>query len=116
MELHGIVIKESINAEARKKLNIAGEKKSRDWTLLKISLPQERLAETEKIIQEGLKPGKFYAHLYGSGRLIVVFREKVFHILADKSTWKPAVEYGIKTGIPRRQLDFKPCKFEDETY
>ena len=114
MEFHGIIVEESIKTDAKSKLNIIGKKK--DSSLTKIAFPKNKLSEMEKIIQDGLKSGKFYAHLYDGNRLIVIFKEKTFHILVDKETWKPAIEYGIKIGIPRRQLDFFPCKFKDETY
>lgn len=49
---------------------------------------------------------EFYAHFYSGDELIVVFRKKVFHITADKSTWKEAKAYGKSIGIREKQLNF----------
>jgi hypothetical protein len=49
---------------------------------------------------------EFYAHFYSGHELIVVFREKTFHITSDKSTWTEAQAYGKSIGIIKKQLDF----------
>ena len=49
---------------------------------------------------------EFYIHFYCGEELIVVYRDKVFHITADKTTWTEAVEHGRKLGIIEKQLDF----------
>lgn len=49
---------------------------------------------------------EFYIHFYCGEELIVVYRDKVFHITADKKTWTEAVEHGRKLGIVEKQLDF----------
>jgi hypothetical protein len=49
---------------------------------------------------------EFYAHFYSGNELIVVFREKTFHITSDKSTWTEAQAYGKSMGIIEKQLDF----------
>jgi len=84
--------------------------------LLKVEVPAERLRRIIALIQRALKGKKYYAHFYREGELIVVFKDKVFHIAPEKTTWGDAVGHGLSLGIPRRQLDFKPCRFEDETY
>ena len=38
--------------------------------------------------------------------MIVVFRQKVFHITSDKRTWGEAISYGKDIGIIEKQLDF----------
>lgn len=59
---------------------------------------------------------EFYAHFYRGGDLIVVFRQRVFHVTTDPATWSEPTAYGRSIGIAARQLDFFPCRFEDEAY
>jgi hypothetical protein len=59
----------------------------------------------------------FYCHFYRGEELVVVFKERIFKANAcDKSTWAEILEYGKSIHIPEAQLDFLPCKIEDETY
>ena len=58
----------------------------------------------------------FYFHFYRNDELIVVFKEKVFRTSTDPSRWTEAIAYGKSLGIPENQLDFFPCRVEDETY
>lgn len=57
----------------------------------------------------------YYAHLYNDNELIVVFKEKVFHVTPHRSTWTPIIEYGRMLHIPESQLTFWPNRFQDET-
>jgi hypothetical protein len=118
MEYHGIIVDKSLkNKELIKKLNIIGSRKSSNgWILLKISFPERDLNKMIKIIQENLVSKDWYAHFYRNDELIVIFKDKVFNVTPDKSTWKPVIEHGLSLGIPIEQLDIKPCRFEDETY
>ena len=59
---------------------------------------------------------EFYCHFYCGNELIIVFRNKVFHVTTDRSSWIDAIEYGKSLGIPIKQLDFIPYKVEDEKY
>lgn len=113
---HGIVIKESVKAEILPKLNILGMKKASDenFTLLKISFTKEKLGEMITLIKENLNGDKWYAHFYKDEDLIVIFKDKVFRIKTDKSTWKQAVNYGLKKEIPERQMNIRPVRIEDE--
>jgi len=107
------------NREIIKKLNVIGSRKStsNDWLLLKISFPEGKINEIIKLVQENLvTKEKYYAHFYRDNELIVIFKYKIFRVTPDKSTWKPAIDYGLSLGISIEQLDMKPCKFEDETY
>jgi hypothetical protein len=39
--------------------------------------------------------------------MIVVFRNKTFNQkVTDKTTWEPAIQYGLSIGVPKEQLDF----------
>jgi hypothetical protein len=58
----------------------------------------------------------YYAHFYRDEELIVVFPRKIFRITPNRETWTRAVDYGKSLRIPEQELDFKPCRFEDETY
>jgi hypothetical protein len=118
-EWHGILVDVSQKDKSIfKNLKILGQKKSSndEWVLLKVGVPDEKLDETINLLQKNMSPGEFYFHFYRDSCLIVVFRKKIFRIKPDKSTWTGAVEYGKSLGIPERQLDFYPCRVEDETY
>ncbi len=55
-----------------------------------------------------LKPEKWYAHFWSGDNIIAVFPGKTFSFKhSQPQTWKKAVEYGKKLGIPAEQLDFK---------
>jgi len=56
----------------------------------------------------------YYNHFYRDNELIVVFKDKVFRITPDRSTWKDTVAYGQTLGIPNDQLVFEPNRFEGE--
>lgn len=117
-EYHGIVIHESQKYKSIfKNLRILGERIAKDEkrTLYKIAVGAEGLENTILFLQNNMLPG-YYFHLYRNGELIVAFKEKIFRINTDKSTWKEAIEYGKSLGIPENQLDFFPCHIEDETY
>ena len=117
-EYHGIIVDVSQKDKSIfNKLKILGSKISSndDWTLYKIEVNSENVDETIKKLQDNLDDG-FYFHLYRNDELIVVFKERIFNIKPDKSTWNEAIDYGKSLDIPERQLDFYPCKVEDETY
>lgn len=58
----------------------------------------------------------YYVHFYRNQELIVVFPQKTFTLTPERESWRPAVEYGKAVGIPEEELNFKPCRFEEETY
>ncbi len=113
---HGIIVDESFkDKEELKKLKIIGSKKSGAWVLYKISFPSSSLNRVIKFIQKNMKE-RYYAHVYLDKRLIVIFKKKIFNITTDKASWKDAIKCGFNIGIPEKQLDFCPCRIEDETY
>ena len=59
---------------------------------------------------------EFYFHFYRGDELIIVFRNKIFRVTTNPSSWKDAIEYGKNLKIPIKQLDFIPYKVEDERY
>ena len=58
----------------------------------------------------------FYFHLYRNDELIIVFKDRIFRVTTDPATWAEAIEFGLKQGIPKKQLDFDPCRIADERY
>jgi hypothetical protein len=61
---------------------------------------------TVDLIQQQTKRGR-YAHFWADDRLIVVFNDARFEVSrADRSTWLPAIEHGVRQGIPEQELDF----------
>lgn len=126
---HGILVDKSLtNQGIISNLKVIGKKKSGSWTLLKIEIGEKNLDKTVKLLQKYMSDGKFYFHVYGNDEIIAVFKNRIFkmkctnvpkersYALADKSTWKDAIEYGKAIGIPEKQLDFYPFRFEDEEF
>lgn len=73
------------------------------WHLYKVETTPEQLQKLSSV----LKPEKWYAHFWSGDEMIVVFRDKTFtQKVSDKSTWEPAIQYGLSIGIPKEQLDF----------
>jgi hypothetical protein len=117
-EYHGIIIKEGLkDPSILRQMEILGTKKTGEWTLLRVEVNENRINEIIRIVERNLltKP-VYYAHFYRNEELIVVFPKKIFHLTPNKKTWKPAIEYGKSMGVPEDELDFKPCRFEEETY
>jgi hypothetical protein len=117
-EYHGIMIKDGLkDPSIAEGLNILGKKQGKKLTLLRISVEEDRINETVKLIQMNLiSQPSYYSHFYRGEELIVVFPEKIFHATTNRETWQKIIEYGRSLGIPKKELDFKPCRIEDETY
>ena len=113
---HGILVNVAFDKWFLDSLKIIGKKDDGDWIILKIGVPEQAVVKTANAIQSNMKDA-FYSHLYSEdGRLIVIFKKRVFEVKADRSAWKPVIEYGKSIGVPEEQLDFFPCRFEDEEY
>ncbi len=85
------------------------------WTLHGVIVPEEEIETVIREVQEKLVPNEpYYNHFYRDDELIVVFKDKVFRISPDRSTWIDAVAYGQTLGIPDDQLVFDPNRFEGE--
>jgi len=101
-------------------MKILGQKKSEKWTLLKVGVNENKIDKAVGLVQKNLltEPTRtpYYAHFYRDEKLIVVFPEKIFHITPKKEAWLFAIEYGKSVGVPEEELDFEPCRFEQETY
>ncbi len=113
---HGILVDAAFDRDFFHKMKIIGKKKSGKWVLLKIEAKNNDVDRIARLIQENMKDD-FYSHLYNKyGSLIVIFKDRIFKIKSEKITWKQAVAYGKSIEIPGEQLDFYPCRFEDEDY
>jgi len=119
-DYHGILLdtefkdKDFLNA-----FEILGKKRSErnTWTMHRVRVPAEKIDKIIRKCQENLLDGEpYYCHFYRDEELIIVFKQKVFRVKPDKSTWKHAIEYGLSLGIPADQMEIKPVRFEDETY
>lgn len=74
------------------------------WHLYTVLVTNEDIEKLSKSI----KP-KWYMHFWNNRdkNIIAIFKDKKFEFdYDDKSSWIPAVEYGISLGIPEEQLDF----------
>jgi hypothetical protein len=119
-EYHGIIVRESIRDQTLfDEFRVVGRKTGKKWTLLKVSVEPKTFDRTVRLIQTNLLSEKgvpYYAHLYRDDELIIVFPEKIFRASPDKNSWSEAVSYGESLKVPRAELDFLPCRFEDETF
>lgn len=86
------------------------------WICFGVEIESETLKQTIDDIQKNLRTDTpFYAHLYNGKELIVIFKERIFRVGLDKTTWGTLKEYGSKVlQIPYEQLDFWPTAFEEE--
>jgi len=118
-EYHGIMIKEGLKDQlVLNKMKILGTKKGKKWTLLRVSVDENKMDEVLGSIQKNLvtEPESYYSHFYRNKELVVVFPKKIFRLTPERETWQPAINYGKSIGIPEKELDFKPCRFGEETY
>ena len=116
-EFHGILVDKSLkSAKVLEQLNVLAKKETDGWVLYKISVPEDKVAETVQLIQKNLSGGAWYAHIYDGAKVIAIFRSRVFEMVNNPVFFRPAVKYGVSIGIPEAQLDFKPNKFEEEDF
>ena len=105
----GVIIEESLEDNIiLNDFNIVGFKITDDvifserWHLYTIQASIQEIERISKSIKSG-----WYAHFWKDRNMIVVFKNKLFEFnYDDKSSWQPAVEYGLSVGIPKEQLDF----------
>lgn len=73
------------------------------WHLYKVRVSEDDIETLLKL----LKPKLWYMHFWNEDDAIVVFPNKTFQFKhSDKSTWTPAIQFGISIGIPIEKLDF----------
>ena len=119
-ECHGIIVREGIrDPTVFQGMTVLGTKTGQNWTLLKVGIEAKAISRVIREIQLNLLTENgvpYYTHFYNDEELIVVFPEKVFHVSPDKNSWRDAISYGESLGVPRVELDFRPCKFQEETF
>ena len=114
---HGILVDKGFFDESvLNKLRIIGSKQTSKWKLIKIAVKEDELDDVIKKLQEKMIKFGYYFHLYRGDELIVCYKDKIFRVSPDKSTWARAVEYGKELKIPNNELVFSPVRIEDETY
>lgn len=92
------------------------------WHIHNVEATENQFEELSKVI----KPRGWYAHFWSDNLyviknvkkplfsekndntyVIVVFKDKIFRFdYEDKTSWQPAIDYGLSVGIPKEQLDF----------
>ncbi len=99
--------------------SILASKRAGGWTLLRVAIQRDALPGVLGPLGSCLRTEKgvpFFAHFYRPGEVIVVFPGKVFRMTPDRSSWASAIAFGRSVGVPAEELDFAPCRFEDETW
>jgi hypothetical protein len=122
---HGIIFKRSQRDQSVfNDLNIIGRRNVIPGiiVLFKVEVPSSALELLIQKLQANMAKRFLYLihefsfHFYRGNELINVFRNKVFRVTTDRSSWIDVVEHGKIPGIPAKQLDFIPYKVEDEKY
>ncbi len=73
------------------------------WHLYTVRCSKDQLEN----LSPHLKDSGWYAHFWKEGRIVVVFKERIFEFeMTDLETRQKAVVYGMSVGIPEEQLDF----------
>jgi hypothetical protein len=122
---HGIVV--SISQKDKsvlKSFEIIGCKKILFGLLklYKLNVSEVLIYKVIKDLQDNMsdkilfKKQQFYFHFYRENELIIVFKDKIFNVSPDKSSWKEAIAYGKRMKISEKQLDFIPNRFKDEDF
>ena len=105
----GIIVEESLkdnrilNSLNIAKIQITTEENPKErWHLYTVDISEKEIYKIMNLIKN-----KWYAHFWKDKTMIVIFKNKEFKFDYDnKSSWKPAVDYGLSLGIPKEQLDF----------
>lgn len=108
-EYKGVIVEESLNDNrVLNEFEVIGlcisgqENPSERWHLYTVIVSEEEIEKLSGYIKD-----KWYMHFLKGRQIIAIFRGKKFIFdYDDKSTWKPAIEYGLSIGIPESQLDF----------
>ncbi|MEI6810462.1 MAG: hypothetical protein WCK60_00220 [Candidatus Nomurabacteria bacterium] len=72
------------------------------WHIYSVLVTDEEIDILEKQLKES-----WYTHFWNETKLIILFSNKKFICdINDKTSWQPAVDFGLSIGIPKEQLDF----------
>jgi hypothetical protein len=118
---HGVLLDLQFDEEnfIEKNFKIFAKRKSSSnpWVLYGVEINNENLDDGIVKIQTAMKSdAPYYAHLYNDNGVIVIFKNKGFHVKPHISTWDEIVKYGQSLNIPSEQLDFWPNRFQDEIH
>ena len=104
----GIIIEQSLeDPEVGSLLNVVARKQPRDWVFLLVEVRKEALSRHLRIVQKNIRP-EWHAHYFRHDELVVVFRDIVFRVSTNPSTWRPIMQHGLAKGILPDQLHFVP--------
>src|SRR5438046_8801497 len=98
---------------------VLGTNAGQNWTRIKIGIEPTAMSRVIREGQSNLLSEKrvpYYAHFHRGEELIIVFPDRAFHVSPEEDSWKEAISYGESLGVPRAELDFRPCRFRDETF
>ncbi|MGH4117506.1 hypothetical protein [Clostridium sp.] len=108
-DFKGVIVEESLlDNRVLNKLKVIGlcildhENPSERWHLYTVIVSEDEIEKLSGCIKD-----EWYMHFLKGRKIIVIFRGKKFTFdYEDKSTWKPAIDYGLSIGIPESQLHF----------
>lgn len=108
-EYKGIIVEESlIDNRMMNDFNIIDFRISSDenpadrWHIYTVMIDRNDMDRLSRNIKS-----RWYMHFWKNREVIAIFQGKKFEFDYDnKSSWAPAVEYGLSMGIPKEQLDF----------
>lgn len=108
--LRGVIIKESLtDVSILKRFYIARQWNTNDlvpsdgWHLYFVECRRNEVNKLSNFLQHG----PWYAHFWKEGRMVVVFKERIFEFeMTGTETRQKAIAYGMSVGIPEEQLDF----------
>lgn len=114
---HGVLINAAFdNPHFPEIFKIFAKRTDGNWILYGIEIEEDELPTAVFVIQDALRENKpFYAHLYNNKNIFVIFKKRFFTLKLNPSKWHEAIDYGRQLGIPKKQLDFRPNRFENET-
>lgn len=81
----------------------------KQWTMHTILIPEEKakgIAYTISKYIDDKHRSSWYADFESSNKHYIIFRGKVFCVDKQKKDYTKAIDYGLKQGIPKYQLDF----------
>ncbi|MBN2015836.1 hypothetical protein JW766_03305 [Candidatus Dojkabacteria bacterium] len=115
----GVIIKESLKSDnVLNYVKIVKEEVSKDnnpetnggyptWHLLYVEFFRPQLEDVLGCLKKDLKGKDWYADFKGRKDHHIIFCGRVFRcILGKRDSYKKAIQYGLKVGVPTEQLDF----------
>lgn len=111
----GVVVEQCLrDPRVLEGLHGLARRRGRSWTFHLVSVAEHELDRQVRTLQEHMVTDEaWYAHFFRDRELVVVYRDAVFRVTIDRATWTPAVEHGLRNGIPREQLDFWPRTWQE---